>query len=343
MEFRIPTWEFQTHWPETLRTAKDVETMLSGISVNWSIAWSPGDHYSMLEPLGIPGRHAKYNQMQHVSWCNAEKVGHIRGNVTFLPRIEPWQWTHTHTHTQTDTDADPQEERRRMQLATVCKVDCLVESLWNILNDVPQALKLWWCRFCASSFAWASLNTLNGLFHIFYILSRFIAMAAERNRWWRRTWGGRESYEKTQRPTFKRFDTRQHARITVHLCHPMSWYPSLQERSLDMTVMDEDGRRGYWNLTEPHWAGEVCQYDTSRVELAYFISFRAKISVVHMNCVGTTLQTVHRCGFMWWWSPIFNQRCWRVWRIVSKATSGRKNASAATTWLSQGLYDYTFR
>ena len=31
--------------------AEDVEAMMSGISSNWSVAWSPGNHYSMLEPL----------------------------------------------------------------------------------------------------------------------------------------------------------------------------------------------------------------------------------------------------------------------------------------------------
>ena len=31
--------------------AEDVEEMMSGISSTWSVAWSPGHHYSMLEPL----------------------------------------------------------------------------------------------------------------------------------------------------------------------------------------------------------------------------------------------------------------------------------------------------
>ena len=31
--------------------AEDVEEMMSGISSTWSVAWSPGNHYSMLEPL----------------------------------------------------------------------------------------------------------------------------------------------------------------------------------------------------------------------------------------------------------------------------------------------------
>ena len=30
---------------------EDIQTMMSGISSNWSTAWAPGNHYSMLEPL----------------------------------------------------------------------------------------------------------------------------------------------------------------------------------------------------------------------------------------------------------------------------------------------------
>ena len=55
---RFKMWE--PHGATTKQT-EDVEMMLSGISSNWSVAWSPGNHYSMLEPL-VTDIHDKLEQ-----------------------------------------------------------------------------------------------------------------------------------------------------------------------------------------------------------------------------------------------------------------------------------------